>query len=75
VRLESDDRAVEFWTDEGCRWIEVFTGDSVPEAERRRRGLGLEPMSAPPNAFVTGEGLLRLEPGATVVHRWGLRVL
>ena len=75
VRLESDDRAVEFWTDEGCRWIEVFTGDSVPEAERRRRGLGLEPMSAPPNAFVTGEGLLRLEPGDTVVHRWGLRVL
>jgi hypothetical protein len=30
-------------------------------------------MSAPPNAFVTGEGLVRLEPGTSVTHRWGVR--
>ena len=71
--LEGDDRAVEAWIDEGCRWLEVFTADTVPQPERRRRGLGVEPMTAPPNAFVTGEGLVRLEPGHTVVHRWGVR--
>jgi aldose 1-epimerase len=73
LRLEGDDRAVEVWVDEGCRWLEVFTADTVPQPERRRQGLGVEPMSAPPNAFVTGEGLLRLEPGDTVTHRWGVR--
>lgn len=71
--LEGDGRAVEVWADEGFPYLEVFTGDAVPEPERRRQGLGVEPMTAPPNAFVTGEGLIRLEPGATVTHRWGVR--
>jgi len=71
--LEAE-RTVEVWVDEGFDWLEVFTGDTVPEPERRRRGLGVEPMTAPPNAFVTGEGLLRLEPGGTATHRWGVRV-
>ena len=73
LRLQGRERAVEVWVDEGFDWLEIFTGDIVPEPERRRRGLGVEPMTAPPNAFVTGEGLLRLEPGATVRHRWGVR--
>jgi aldose 1-epimerase len=68
------ERTVEVWLDEGFRWLEVFTGDVVPEPERRRRGLGVEPMTAPPNAFVTGEGVLRLEPGDTCTHRWGVRL-
>lgn len=60
------------WVDEGYPYLEVFTGDTVPEKDRRRHGLGVEPMTAPPNAFVTGEGLLRLPPGATVTRRWGI---
>ena len=75
LRLEGDGRAVEVWVDDGYPWLEVFTGDSVPQVARRRQGLGVEPMTAPPNAFVTGEGLLRLEPGDTAVHRWGVRAL
>jgi len=75
LRLEGEGRTVELWLDEGYPWLELFTADSVPEAERRRHGLGVEPMTAPPNAFVTGQGLLRLEPGDTVVHRWGVRAL
>ena len=75
LRLEGIQQRVEVWVDEGFDWLEVFTGDVVPEPERRRRGLGVEPMSAPPNAFVTGEGLLRLEPEQTVTHRWGVRLV
>jgi aldose 1-epimerase len=71
--LEGDRRAVEVWAGEGFDHLEVFTGDAVPEPERRRRGLGVEPMTAPPNAFVTGEGLVRLAPGDTATHRWGVR--
>jgi aldose 1-epimerase len=72
--LLEGERTVEVWLGEGFDWLEVFTGDVVPEPERRRRGLGVEPMTAPPNAFVTGEGVLRLEPGDTVAHRWGVRL-
>jgi aldose 1-epimerase len=73
--LLEGERSVEVWADEGFGWLEVFTGDIVPEPERRRRGLGVEPMTAPPNAFVTGEGLLRIEPGDTATHRWGVRLV
>jgi hypothetical protein len=30
-------------------------------------------MTGPPNAFVTGEDLIRLEPHATVTRRWGIQ--
>ena len=71
--LEAE-RTVEVWVDEAFGWIEVFTGDTVPEPERRRRSLGVEPMTAPPNAFVTGEGVQRLEPGSRTTARWGVRL-
>jgi galactose mutarotase-like enzyme len=31
--------------------------------DRRRKAVAIEPMSCPPNAFVTGDDLLVLEPG------------
>jgi len=70
--LEGVDRAVELWVGEGYRYLEVFTGDTVPDVDRRRQGLGVEPMTAPPNAFVTGEDLLRLEPEQSVERTWGI---
>jgi aldose 1-epimerase len=65
-------RRVIFWIDGAFRHLEVFTGDTIP-APRRRAGLGVEPMTAPPNAFATGEDVTRLEPGAEVTMRWGIR--
>ena len=52
--------------------IEIYTGDTLAPA-RRRLGLGAEPMSCPPNAFQTGEGVIRLEPGQSVTTQWGAR--
>jgi aldose 1-epimerase len=66
-------RTVQFWLDAAYRYVELFTGDSLPDVARRRRGLGVEPMTAAPNAFVTGEGLLTLAPGETHAARWELR--
>ena len=68
-----DGRAVDLWMDAAYGYVEVFTGDSLPEAARRRRGLGLEPMTAAPNAFRTGDGLLTLQPGETAEAAWELR--
>ncbi len=40
-------------------------------AQQARRGLAAEPMTAAPNAFVTGRGLRRLEPGETAYNDLG----
>jgi hypothetical protein len=37
-----------------------------------RRSLAVEPMTCPPNAFRTGDHLVRLEPGAAVTTAWGI---
>lgn len=73
LQLAGAERAVELWVDDGYPYLEVFTGDTVPDVGRRRQGLGVEPMTAPPNAFVTGTDLVRLEPGQTVRRSWGVR--
>jgi aldose 1-epimerase len=68
-----DGSAVELWVDEGYSYLEVFTGDGLAP-ERRRRGLAIEPMTCAPDAFRSGEGLLRLEPGEEFRASWGVRL-
>jgi aldose 1-epimerase len=65
-----DGSGVVLWVDEGYRYLMLFTGDPLPDV--RRRSLAVEPMTCPPNAFRTGESLVRLEPGETHTARWGL---
>ena len=60
------------WMDKAYQYVMVFTGDTIPEVERRRRGLGLEPMTCAPNAFQSGLGLATLEPGASAHSAWGI---
>ena len=64
--------AVALWADEKYPYLEVFTGDSLPQPGRRRTGLGVEPMTCAPNAFNSGEGLLTLEPGQEHSASWGI---
>jgi aldose 1-epimerase len=63
---------VSLWAGEGYRWLQVFTGDPLGP-DRRRTALAVEPMTCPPNAFVTGDDLLILQPGETVTHTWGIQ--
>jgi aldose 1-epimerase len=75
LRLAAPDgtRAVTVWIDEAYPYLEVFTGDGLPDPDRRRKGLGVEPMSAPPNALATGEAVSVVEPGEQWVGRWGIQ--
>ncbi|WP_405922271.1 gluconokinase, GntK/IdnK-type [Streptomyces sp. NBC_00122] len=57
---------------EGVRYVQVYTGDTLPEPGRRRRGVAIEPMSCPADALRSGTGLTVLEPGGSHVFRWGL---
>lgn len=73
LRLQADDGAeVAVWTDRAYPYLEIFTGDALPDAGRRRQGLGVEPMSMPPNGMATGEGVTVLQPGESWVGSWGI---
>jgi aldose 1-epimerase len=60
---------VTVWADASWPYVQLFTGD-LPDVGRR--GFAVEPMTCPPNAFKTGEGLIRLEPGDTFEGTWGI---
>ncbi|MBT2389198.1 AAA family ATPase [Streptomyces sp. ISL-1] len=63
---------IDLWLGEGTRYVQVYTGDTLPEPERRRRGVAVEAMSCPADAFRSGRDLITLEPGRSHVLRWGL---
>jgi aldose 1-epimerase len=62
------------WAGPGYDWLQVFTGDALAP-ERRRRAVAIEPMTCPPNAFASGDGLIALAPGESVSHDWGIELL
>jgi aldose 1-epimerase len=62
--------SVTLWADDTHRYLMLFTGDSIREVDRR--SLAVEPMTCPPNAFQTGESLIRLERGQAVTTSWGI---
>lgn len=71
LRHPVGDHGVALWMDRAYTYLQLFTGDSLPE-EKRRQALGVEPMTCPPNAFQTGEGLIVLDPGERFVGTWGI---
>jgi aldose 1-epimerase len=58
------------WVDETYAYLMLFTGDPLPDVNRR--SLAVEPMTCPPNAFRSGESLVRLEPGDSIASEWGI---
>ncbi len=62
----------EVWVDQHHRWLQVYTGDDTPTP---RASVAIEPMTAPPDAFNSGEDLVVLEPGASFAASWGIRSL
>jgi aldose 1-epimerase len=72
VRLSSGELTVAMWMDSANGWLQVFTGDAL-EAEHRRGAVAVEPMTCPPDAFVSGQDLITLQPRESVTLRWGIR--
>ena len=72
VALRDPDHGTEIslWVDESYPYLMLFTGDPLPDV--RRRSLAVEPMTCPPNAFRTGDALIRLEPGCSFTSTWGI---
>lgn len=72
VRLRAGGTGVALWVDENHDWLQVYTADDTPTP---RVSVAVEPMTAPPDAFNSGEDLTVIEPGGGVAVRWGVRAL
>lgn len=68
VRLSGGDGTVVLRMDEHHKWVQVYVGPPG-----RRDILAVEPMTAPPNAFATGQDLIVLDPEETTSVRWGIQ--
>lgn len=72
VRLTASDGGVELWVDENHRWLQVYTGD---DTKTPRASVAIEPMTARPDAFNSGDDLVVLQPAETFAATWGIRAL
>jgi aldose 1-epimerase len=68
--LEHGDVTV--WGDESLDWVQVFTAKGRDTGVDGVRGIAVEPMSCPANAFNSGDGLVVLEPGQSWSAQWGI---
>lgn len=64
---------VTVWGDSSFDWVQVFTDKGRDTGVDGTRGVAVEPLSCPANAFASGEGLVVLEPGQTWSGEWGVR--
>ena len=71
ARLSGPAGSLELAVDRSWPWLQVFSGDQLPEG-RRRQSLAIEPMTCPPNAFADHADLLVLEPGDAWAGTWTL---
>ena len=76
IRLSTADgsRTVAVRLDDAYGYVMAFTGDTLADTARRRRSVGVEPMTAAPNAFQTSDGLAVLAPGEVHVSTWAIEV-
>ena len=73
VSVSTSSRVTTLWADaREFGYLQLFTGDGLPEPKNRRSGLAVEPMTCPANAFNTGEGLMVLHPGRTWTASFGI---
>lgn len=61
------------WQDGDWGYVQVFTTPSFPRPGGLGTAVAVEPMTAPPDALNSGEGLIWLEPDERWSGSWGLR--
>ncbi|MHC5797590.1 aldose 1-epimerase family protein [Lacisediminihabitans sp. FW035] len=68
-----DGRFVELWQESDFAYVQVFTTRIFPKDGGLGTAIAVEPMTAPPNAFNSGQGLRWLEPAESWSGSWGIR--
>jgi aldose 1-epimerase len=70
VELSQGESGADVWLDASYGYVMLFSGDPLPDVNRR--SLAVEPMTCPPNAFRTGQSVVRLEPEQSFASTWGI---
>lgn len=73
VLTAPDGRTVALWQDESFPYVQVFTTREFPRGTGTVTAIALEPMTAPADAFNSGQSLRWLNPGETWQASWGIR--
>jgi aldose 1-epimerase len=73
VLTAPDGRSVALWQDENFPYVQIFTTRKFPRGTGLVTAIAMEPMTAPANAFNTGQSLKWLNPGETWQAAWGIR--
>ena len=73
VLTAPDGRSVALWQDENFPYVQIFTTRKFPRGTGFVTAIAMEPMTAPANAFNTGQSLKWLNPGETWQAAWGIR--
>jgi aldose 1-epimerase len=68
-----DGRSVSLWQDENFPYVQIFTTRIFPRGTGFVTAIAMEPMTAPANAFNSGQSLKWLNPGETWQASWGIR--
>ena len=71
VWLTGPEHRVGLWCDRSFEWLQLFSADSL-DGDAHRAHLAVEPMTCPPDAFNSGTALIRLAPGASTRHTFGI---
>lgn len=64
-----DGRRVTLWAEDSFAYAHVYVSTVYPGVSK---AVAIEPMTAPADAFNSGEGLRWLEPAASFTARWGI---
>jgi aldose 1-epimerase len=70
----SDRPDVSVWGDEAFDWVQVFTDKGEDQGVDGVRGIAVEPLTCPADAFNSGQGVVVLDPGARWSGQWGVSV-
>jgi len=68
-----DGRSVSLWADQQFGYVQVFITREFPGAGELTTAVAIEPMTAPADAFNSGEGLRWLKPGECWSMSWAIR--
>jgi aldose 1-epimerase len=64
---------IRLWVDSAYSHLMIFSGDTLDDVGRRRRGLAVEPMTCAPDMLRNGDGRRVLEPGESFGAAWGVQ--
>jgi aldose 1-epimerase len=71
--LAPDGRTVSLWADGHFGYVQVFITREFPRESGQGTAVAIEPMTAPADAFNSGEGLRWIRPGEDWSASWAIR--